>query len=65
MLRALAIVTFALFLLAACTATEPKKPTPFVVGEKKALVVGCEMLRLEVKKWNEENPDKPKKVADC
>jgi nitrous oxide reductase accessory protein NosL len=66
MLRAVALTTLALIFLAACTATEPKAPpTPFVVGEKKVVVVGCEKLREEVKQWNEEHPNKPKKVADC
>ncbi|MFY0656141.1 MAG: hypothetical protein JXR12_05115 [Neptunomonas phycophila] len=64
MLRTVSILVIVL-LIAACTATEPKAPTPFVVGEKKVVVVGCEKLRKEVKQWNEENPDKPKKVADC
>lgn len=60
-MRYLLIVS--VLLLTACS-PKPKDPTPFVAGEKKAVVYGCEKLKKEVEEWNKKNPDN-KKVADC
>lgn len=54
---------FLLLLLSACL-PPPKHPTPFMAGERKAEVHGCEKLKEEVKEWNKNNPDN-QKVADC
>lgn len=42
-----------------------KEPTPFVVGEQRVIVTGCEKLKKEVEQWNKDNPDKQPKKADC
>jgi hypothetical protein len=38
-----------LLLLASCATKPVDKPTPFVVGDKKVVVIGCEKLKEELK----------------
>lgn len=42
-----------------------KEPTPFVVGQQRVIVTGCEQLKKEVEEWNKNNPSKTPKKADC
>lgn len=58
------ILLASVLLLTSCSTQPPKAPTPFVVGEQKVIVSGCEKLRKEVKEWNKQNPNN-EKVADC
>ncbi len=59
-----ALLIASTILLASCSSQPPKAPTPFVVGEKKVIVSGCEKLRKEVIEWNKKHPNN-EKVADC
>lgn len=59
------ILLVSFLLLVGCSATERKEPTPFVVSDKRVIVVGCENLKQEVREWNEANPTLQPKKADC
>jgi hypothetical protein len=54
-------------MLTACqiTINERKEPTPFVVSDKRVIVIGCEELKAEVREWNKNNPGKIPREADC
>lgn len=60
------IVILSIILLIGCSATSPTpKPTPFKITDQKVKVQGCEDLKKRVKEWNEKNPNKEPKKADC
>jgi ABC-type glycerol-3-phosphate transport system substrate-binding protein len=57
-----------IFTLVACGTNPSKKrttPTQFQTTEETIKLQGCEDLKKRVKEWNEKNPDKKPKVADC
>ncbi len=62
----LLILTFVVLGCAPSTINQNRtEPTPFVVGKQKVIVPGCDQLHEDVKKWNEENPNKEPRIADC
>lgn len=61
------ILSLSLLILSGCgsTPSSQKTPTPFQVTDQRVELIGCEDLKKRVREWNESNPNKEPKVADC
>lgn len=53
------------FMLVACATAERKAPTPFTTTPQTLQLQGCIDLHKAVKEWNELNPTKEPRIADC
>ena len=59
------ILCIAIMLSTQGCGSTPAKPTPFEADKAIGVPQGCHDLKKETEKYNKENPEKPKKIADC
>ncbi len=61
------LIAILILTLVGCKTNSTKRqaPTPFTTSEKTIKLQGCVDLHKAVKEWNELNPTKEPRIADC